>query len=364
MSRLTVIVLSIAVLCVAASSFAATVAVGSCEPKLPTYSTISQAVTGAPSGSIILICPGTYPEQVTITQPLTLKGVATGTSSAAVIALPATLQVLQTNVGSFVPQILVQSAGGNVIIEDLIVDGTDVPNQTFNFIAGIYYLDSSGTITNIAVRNQPPGGQSVYQGGAGIVLDSENAAESVTIENNAISASAFGVWMANNNDGISSTIKSNFIDGSAIGQGVRLAGTVTGTIASNSISGFTDGLEFFNTNLGVTSNTIHGGDIVVAGGSNTIEKNTIDAGGGSFGAQLYNAGSSANIVEYNTILNSTTAAIYGCFDPILGLPGATGNTVSNNTILNAGVGIMIEASNTSATNKFNFVSTATQTCPD
>jgi len=63
-------------------------AVGGCEPKLTSFNTISQAVSTVPPSSTILVCPGNYPEQVVITQPLTLQGVLIGGSGAAVITVP------------------------------------------------------------------------------------------------------------------------------------------------------------------------------------------------------------------------------------------------------------------------------------
>jgi hypothetical protein len=36
----------------------------------------------------VLVCPGTYPEQVTISQPLTLQGITSANSAQAVIAVP------------------------------------------------------------------------------------------------------------------------------------------------------------------------------------------------------------------------------------------------------------------------------------
>ena len=38
------------------------------------YSTIQSAVNDAPSGGTVIVCPGTYPESVVISQPLTLTG--------------------------------------------------------------------------------------------------------------------------------------------------------------------------------------------------------------------------------------------------------------------------------------------------
>jgi hypothetical protein len=45
------------------------------------FTTISAAVIGVPAGSKIQVCPGTYPEQVTISQPLTLEGISSGNAT-------------------------------------------------------------------------------------------------------------------------------------------------------------------------------------------------------------------------------------------------------------------------------------------
>jgi pectin methylesterase-like acyl-CoA thioesterase len=66
---------AVGVILAAQSSSAQTiVAVGNCRPHLVSYSTISEAVASVTPNSTVLVCPGTYPEQVTITQPLILKG--------------------------------------------------------------------------------------------------------------------------------------------------------------------------------------------------------------------------------------------------------------------------------------------------
>src|SRR4029077_12937099 len=84
MSRLTSRVMQLA-LCYAtfsaATLFANSVAVGpsTCQSSLIHFSTIQAAVNAVPFGSTVLVCPGTYPEQVVIAQPLTLKGVTDGT---------------------------------------------------------------------------------------------------------------------------------------------------------------------------------------------------------------------------------------------------------------------------------------------
>src|ERR1035438_6959216 len=74
---LKVVVLSLVTL-IASAADAKTVQVGTCEPQMRAYSTITQAVSSVPAGSIVWVCPGTYAEQVTITKPLTLRGAGEG----------------------------------------------------------------------------------------------------------------------------------------------------------------------------------------------------------------------------------------------------------------------------------------------
>jgi pectin methylesterase-like acyl-CoA thioesterase len=62
-------------------AMASTLKVGTCVISQESYdasahfATIQAAVNAASPGSTVLVCPGTYAEQVVITQPLTLRGV-------------------------------------------------------------------------------------------------------------------------------------------------------------------------------------------------------------------------------------------------------------------------------------------------
>ena len=83
------------------SLFASTdTTVGSCTGPGTYYATISEAVTAASSGATIDVCPGTYPEQVTISKNLTLRGIKNGTLYAPTIVVPSGgLAVNGTNIG-------------------------------------------------------------------------------------------------------------------------------------------------------------------------------------------------------------------------------------------------------------------------
>lgn len=159
---------------------AATVYVGACGPSAAThYTTIQSAVTAVPPGSTILVCPGTYPEQVTITKNLALTGVQSGTLDSAVITSPAG-GVAQNTYDLYEPpsypvaaQVLVQNAQ-SVNISNIAVDGSNNQvNGCGTDLRGIYYQGASGTLTAVVTRNQTLAtGLNGCQSGEGIFVQS------------------------------------------------------------------------------------------------------------------------------------------------------------------------------------------------
>jgi hypothetical protein len=124
------------------------------------FITIQEAVTQVPAGSTINVCPGTYPEQVVISQPVTLRGVSYGGQSQVVIAMPSTplaqtSSIYFSSVSSVAAQ--VQVTAGPVNISNITVDGTaessNCPSDSYYF--GIFYSSgSSGTVDEVEARNQ------------------------------------------------------------------------------------------------------------------------------------------------------------------------------------------------------------------
>src|SRR5580693_2006515 len=114
MFRLRLIAIATATVLLSASAFAATkYAVGTCQPHLTSYSTISLAVSSVPPGSTINVCPGNYPEQVLITQPLTLTGFKNkNTPTVTVPSGGLTQSVTDEFAGNVYYQILVQGTTG------------------------------------------------------------------------------------------------------------------------------------------------------------------------------------------------------------------------------------------------------------
>jgi len=139
-------------------AMARSVVVGTCLPNLPTYTSISQAVTAVAPYTTVLVCPGNYPEQVTITQPLTLRGVRSGNAANPTITVPAA--GLSKNGTAAYYQVLVQETGsGAVNISNMSVDGGNRGQQFDGGFVGVAYVNSSGRLTHSAIYNQTGNGR-------------------------------------------------------------------------------------------------------------------------------------------------------------------------------------------------------------
>jgi|CZKY01.1.fsa_nt_gi hypothetical protein len=372
-----------------ASAFATIYMVGTCQPKKPSYATISQAVSSVPAGSTIEVCPGNYPEQVLITQPLTLEGIPGG-SGVAVVVVPArgvlTQYVQDVNGNDAYSQILVQNTTGPVTIHNLAVDGTggSVPPTDGNgYLVGIYYQNASGSVTNASVRNQTWVGTAV-----GIYADGTGAAPTLTVEDSVVRNQDFcGIIV----DGqffstpFTPTIKANTVDqtsSEAMGISLDYAG---GIVQSNTIIspfiGVGVGLLVQSSTATVSSNTIYGASPVEVGyDSSTFTANTIVAtgsypwafytffsatnlhgnkidAGGQEGVLLIGSGSVQ--VQSNTIVNSSMAVDGSCGQQY----PASGSSVTGNTIIDANIGIKMPSSNTTKSNSFYATASAVAACP-
>src|SRR6202023_4418463 len=134
---------------------ASTLVVGTCKPGT-SFSKIQLAVNAASPGSTIDVCHGTYPEQVTIAESLTLQGVVSANSARPVITVPTSGFKVVTNVfatTSVAPQVLVSA--GQVNITNITVDGAGNTLSGSEYLVGIFYeTGSSGVVKGVTPRHQ------------------------------------------------------------------------------------------------------------------------------------------------------------------------------------------------------------------
>ena len=266
--------LAVLLLAVSAPLQALNYEVGGCKTgsSYVNFTTISAAVIGVPAGSKIQICPGVYPEQVTITQPLTLQGIAFNNASRAAITANAD-GAFAPNVsglfGDFYAQVLVQNVNppGPVNIIGITVDGAGInfACDGSEFLAGIFYASgTAGTVNGVTARNN-------QSSGCGYGVWAENAAglnQSIVIENSSVHEGGVVTLTDQNPPTLAATIKGNFLTSSnqtyieGYFEGITVAGvngSVTGNVTTGGYSGITAG------------NGVYGG----GGGTVTISQNTI-----------------------------------------------------------------------------------------
>jgi hypothetical protein len=313
---------------------AGTFQVGGCL-KIANFLTIQTAVNAVPPGSTILVCPGIYREQVTIHQPLTLRGQAFNNQDRPTIALPPNGPSVNVTSAvfpafSFAAQVLVQnvSPAGPVSLIDITVDGSGAPQNCVTSglgLAGIFFTSgTSGSIDGVTTRNQE-------NGGCGFGIFAENggsSAQKIGIGNDSVhDFDDYGVFAASNQNPstLAVTIGKNSIT-SIIGVGIFTAGvtgTVTGNVVTNVATGIMDG-EFFFQSPGITisSNVIanvHNTTTGIAQGSgidlregDTASSNKLSNVTTAF---LLEGGANANpgpILSGNATKNTKLVIEYGC----------------------------------------------------
>jgi nitrous oxidase accessory protein NosD len=114
------------------------------------FSTIQAAVNAATPGTIIRICAGTYPEQVSITKALSLRG------ENGVVIQPSNVIANTTSAfsGQPIAAIIVVQDATDVDIRNVTVDGVNngITECAPDFI-GVFYRNASGEVSRVAVRN-------------------------------------------------------------------------------------------------------------------------------------------------------------------------------------------------------------------
>jgi Periplasmic copper-binding protein (NosD) len=371
--------------------------VGTCKTGVQ-YPTIQQAVNKTPNGGTVSICPGTYPEQVTITTSMSLVGLTVNTdgSQEVVITSPSGGVVANTNdlytadgTQPIAAQILIEvpSTPANapepiVNLSNLIVDGSN--NQISGCapdLMGIFYENASGTVNHVVVRNQAlTTSLNGCQSGQGIYVESGYSVPGgtaiVTVENSSVHGYQKNGITADG-AGTTFTISGNDVVGQgptsgAAENGLQLSDGAQGTVYNNRVvddiwtgGGEASGILVYDTGqLTIQSNTVSDtqyGIVVFTDGtvydpnnkyadaaSNVITSNQVSATHINDGIDLC---SDKNTAKSNTVVASDASGIHEdstCTDTE-GNPTGTGDTISGNTVIEACAGVLLGNSGTAPT---------------
>jgi len=377
------VLLGIVSLCSQPLMAANSVQVGNCQNQNG-YPTISAAIAAVPPGGNVLVCPGTYPEQVVISKPLNLAGIQSGTNAAAVIVppngglTPNTTRVSQilTPGRAVAAQILVNAPTGSVNLNNLTVDGTgNNLAQCPVIIAGIYYRAASGTVNNVATRNQVVG-QDCDRRGFGVLgetggTSSAPVSASLTVKNSTMRVYQ-NVGLTADDFGMTVLFVGNTIAGPEpyTVNGIQMVGA-TGQVKNNSVietfSIYSTGIladashavlisgnsvEMAGVGIGVSSDDSIQGDADYSTVQGNVVFDALYPGAGSGAVTIC---SSNDQVQSNVINSSRIAAVFVDTCGNSTYP-STNNTIKSNTINEACAGVLLNTSgNTTSSNQFSNV---------
>jgi Periplasmic copper-binding protein (NosD) len=334
-------------------------------PPLPTpYTTIQSALNALPNATYatntVVVCPGIYAEQLTITKNVTIRGakldgtdpVATfGNSNVARIVVPAGGLIAPTNwLGSFNVAAQVSAQGvTDVYLSNLTIDGTGIgcpvgsdglPIRT----AGIAFFnvglppgsDSKGNVNHVALQWQA--GSCVGPSGNHLAM-----ADGIVAENSAIRIDSNSITNIELNPihqiGGVSLITGNYLNW-CVGGGILLTnvapiGANTSIITKNAVTVLYNAIYLNQVSgIQVTGNTLlswtgEGIKLNNNSANNWIVSNTI--ADSAHAIYLLN-GAAGNYVSGNTVVRAGEVAIVDWYP-------AGGNQITGNTISQANIGV-------------------------
>jgi hypothetical protein len=312
------------------------------------YSTIQAGVDAVTPGGTVRVCSGTYPEQVTIAKPLTLRG------ENAVVIEPSSVMANATGTGSGQPIaaiVLVQNTT-DVDVDNITVDGTNNGiGGCSPDLVGILYQNAAGEVNHAAVRNvKLSASLNGCQSGDAILVQSGGGQMSVVNVSNSSVHDYQKNGITANESGTQVQIDHNVVTGvgataGAAQNGIQIgfgaAGSITrNTVANNVFSPCTSQssctataigiLVYQSDNVMVQNNKEAVSQVGIAINANhaTVTNNQVSDSMVADGIDLIG---SDNDAESNTITHSDDAAVF---------ISGNGNTVQANTINEAAFGVL------------------------
>jgi nitrous oxidase accessory protein NosD len=302
------------------------------------YSTIGEALNRVEPGSTITVCAGTYAETLVIDSKPGLKLIGKD--------MPRIIPPRYYYAGSLISV----WDSSNVVIQGLIVDGNYAFQPGSTNMTGIWFHDSSGTISQNIISHMRRSALDTSPYGIGIRLSSNPRTSLFTVKilSNTITDFQYaGISVSGNYKPIISRNLIQTISGPNDPSGILLDELAGGTISGNVITnnyGFepgilNTGIKLVNTsNVKVTSNTITGSrtGVYLQGALLTAEANSIsgnqilDCGTGVLIDTSAGGRANNNSIKGNKMISTLH---YSLSTAGVRLDGAAaGNRITGNTI--------------------------------
>jgi hypothetical protein len=304
----------------------------SCGTATAACQTIADGVIKATPGQTVLVSPGTYLEQITITKNISL---VSSVKNLAIIDAPANTKLIADADGQAA---LVTVSGGatSVTVKDMFLAGPMFADSCADTMYGIYVKNANATITGNKIDAIRQANSNLWgcQPGVGIRFGSRALAyvgHTGTIAGNIITGPAkAGVVVdgTNTNVNVTGNTVTGLLTTGIIGQnGIQISRGAKGSVDSNTVSGFT---------YGATFSSLSAAGILVydATGGVTVTNNVVsgnDEGIGVYTDPAYDSSSNPLQVATTTAIknNKANGNVY------LGIhidPFSIGNTIWNNTV--------------------------------
>jgi len=213
-----------------------------CNAQQKTFSTVQSAVDAAQPGSTIVICPGTYAEQVAVTKNnVTLQGSGQGATVLRPGAVPVTVPSLLLQV-AVAPIVLINGATG-VTVSRLTIDGSVAERGAstlfcpqVGFYTGLYFRNASGTVDAARITTVNSGARC----SDGVHVEGNSAGVSNLVVKNSVVDHNGNFGVACVGPGTTCTITGNTVRGRGsvtdqIQAGIVIRGGAAATIAGNAI---------------------------------------------------------------------------------------------------------------------------------
>jgi hypothetical protein len=340
----------------AAPAKAARLIVGNSATPCPgaAYTTIQSAINAAASGDTIVVCSGTYAEQLSVSKSLTID------AEIGAFLVPASLTQNATSLetGDAIAAAVFISGAANVSISGLTVDGVNNGvTECAPDVIGVYFQNSSGSLRHDAIRNfKLSASLNGCQSGTGVFVESgAGQSSNVAIEDCSIHDYQKNGITANSS-GTDVNITRNVVTGvgpttGATQNGIQIGFSAAGTIRGNTVTN-----NFWSpcTNT-ATCQYVATAILVVESNGVTVADNTvgIDQVGifidGNNAVVSNNKAFAASVFENISITGNanqvTDNSVFNGGDADISLQG-NNNVVSRNSITEAPVGILEAAGST------------------
>jgi Periplasmic copper-binding protein (NosD) len=318
------------------------------------YTTIQSAINAASSGDTIVVCAGTYTEQLAIT-----KSLAINAEIGAFLVPPSLTQnATSLETGDAIAAAVFISGAANVAIAGLTVDGiNNGVTECAPDVIGVYFQNSSGSLRHDAIRNfKLSASLNGCQSGTGVFVESGSGqSSSVAVEDCSIHDYQKNGITANSS-GTNVNISRNVVTGvgpttGAAQNGIQIGFSAAGTIRGNTVTN-----NFWSPCTNAATCTAVATAILVAESNGvTVADNTvgIDQVGifidGNNATVSNNRAFAASVFENITITGNANQvagnSVFNGGDADIFVQG-NNNTVSLNSITEAPVGILEAAGST------------------